>query len=156
MSNQVRYLSLEAKPPDNFDDEVVIKKKEIDEPKTMTMSDPALFTIRLGVANDNSFAILFNDKRVVEGLALLSPCEKLQLINDAIYYDPGIPNRTLMHPWITHARQLIDGCLALQTETKHDVHTVTTNVRWARSIRDIIAAGIKTYKLVIKDGDILN
>ena len=155
LSNQVRHLSLKAKPLDSFNDEVVIKKRKVDEPKAMTMSDPTVFTISFGVANDNSFAILFNDKRVIEGLGLLSPCEKLQIIHDAIYHDPGIPNRTLTRPWITHAKQLNDGCLVFRTETKYDVHMVTTNVQWARNIRDTIAAGIKTYKLVIEDGNIL-
>ena len=155
LGNQVRHLSLEAKPVGSFNDEVVNNKRNFDEPQAMTTSNPAVFTIRLGVANDNSFAILFNDKRVVEGLALLSPCEKLQLIHDAIYDDPGIPNRTLTRPWITYAEQLNDGCLAFRTKTKNDVHTITNNVQWAKNIRDIIAAGIKTYKLVIKDGSIL-
>ena len=155
LSNQIKHLPLRAKHLGSFNDEVVIKKEKVDEPERMTMSDPAVFTIRLGIANDNSFAILFNDKRVVEGLGLLSPREKLQLIHDAIYHDPEIPNRTLTCPWITHVKQLNDGCLTFRTGNKNDVHTVTTNVQWARSIRDTIAAGIKTYKLVIKESNIL-
>ena len=154
-SNQVRHLSLKAKPIGSFNDEVIIKKEKVDEPERMTMSDPAVFTIRLDIANDNSFAIFFNNKRVVEGLGLLSPREKLQLIHDAIYHDPEIPNRTLTRPWITHAEHINDGCLAFRTGSQNDVHTVTTNVQWVRNIRDTFAAGIKTYKLVIKDNNIL-
>lgn len=153
LNSQVRHLSLDAQPLGSCNDDQAVKKREFDEPEAMTMSDPAVFTIRLGVANDNSFAVLFNDKRVIEGLALLSPYEKLQLFHDAIYHDPGIPNRKFTRPWITYVTQLNDGCLAFRTENKNDVHTLTTNVQWARSIRDIIAAGVKTYRLVIKDGN---
>ena len=155
LSNHISHLSLEAKSLDDINDEIVIKKREVGESEAMTTSDPGVFTIRLGVVNDKSFAILFNDKRVLEGLAGLSPREKLQLIHDAIHHDPGIPDRKLTRPWITRVTQLNDGCLSFRTETKHDVHTVTTNIQWARTIRDTIAAGVKTYKLVIKDGEIL-
>ena len=132
---------------------VEIKEEKKDEAKAITLPDPAVFTISLGVppaTDDNSFAILFNDKRVLDGLTIMPAHEIWQLVRDAIHYDPDIPRRILAHPWITHVEKKSDGTLIYQTKTEEDLHTLTTNVHWARYLRDTISAGIKTYKVLLK------
>ena len=132
---------------------VEIKEEKKDEAKARTVPDPAVFIISLGVpsaTDDHRFAILFNDKRVLDGLTIMPACEIWQLVCDTIHYDRDLPHRILASPWVTHVEKKSDGCLAFQTKTEEDLHTLTTNVQWARYLRDTISAGIKTYKVLLK------
>ena len=97
---------------------VEIKEEKKDEAKAMTLPNSAVFTISLGVpsaADDHKFAILFNDKRVLDGLTIMPAQEIWQLVCDVIRHDPDIPNRNWTRPWITHVEKKSDGSLAFQT-----------------------------------------
>lgn len=135
------------------DMEVELKGEIGDEGEATTLADPAVFTISFSApftAADDRFTILFNDKRVVEGLASMSAREIWQVVRDGIDHDPSIPNRSVRRPWITELRQLPDGSLAFQAASKEDLHVITTNVQWARIIRDTVSAGVETYELLLK------
>ena len=135
------------------DIELELKEEIGNEGEATTLADPAVFTISFSVpftGADDRFAILFNDKRLVFGLASMSAREIWQVVRDAIHHDPSIPHRSVQRPWITEMRQLPDGSLACQTESKEDLHIITTNVQWARTIRDTVSAGVETYKLLLK------
>ena len=146
-----------SKPESNQDSEndieMKIKEEKDNEDEPMKLSDPAVFTISLSTpitTNDYRFAILYKDQRVLKGLASMSAREIWQLVRDAIYHDPHIPDRLLTHPWIIDVKQLNDGCLAFQTLSEEDLQVVTTNVQWARDIRDTISTGVETYKVILK------
>lgn len=145
-------------PQGSEDDTTLELKEEIgNEGEATTLADPAVFTISFSVPNysvpftaaDDRFTILFNDKRVVFGLASMSAREIWQVVRHAIHRDPSIPHRSVQRPWITELRQLPDGSLACQTESKEDLRIITTNVQWARTIRDTVSAGVETYELLL-------
>ncbi len=131
-----------------------IKEEKDDDAEIMALPDPAIFTISLGIplrADDYTFAIAFKDERVSNGLGLIPAREVWQLVRDAIFHDPDIPQRTPALPWITQVKQLEEGCLAFRTKTEEDLNTVTSNVQWARDLRDTVSAGVKTYKVVLEN-----
>ena len=130
-----------------------IKEENIDGAEIRPPPDPAVFVISLNIpltTDDHSFVIIFRDERVIEGLHHMPAREIWQLVRDAIHHDPDIPHRTSMLPWITDVQLQNDGCLAFMTTTQEDLDTVTTNVQWARNLRDTIQAGIRTYKVVLE------
>lgn len=135
------------------DSQVGIKMETQDEYAAMVSRDPTVFTISLGVtpaADDHRFIIRFNNERVVDGLRCMPPREIWQLVHDAIQQDPDIPNRPSSIPRITDVHQQDDGALAFKMSTEEDRDALSTNVEWARNLRETVSAGIKTYKVVFE------
>lgn len=127
---------------------VEIKEEKDDEREAIAPPDPTIFTITPFAADQqHGFFIKFNNDRVVKNLDLLPACQLWQLVQDTIHHDPEIPSRTPMLPWITNVKLLNEKSLAFETNNKEDLDTVTTNVQWARDLRDTASAGLKTYKV---------
>ncbi|KAF6227429.1 hypothetical protein HO133_008873 [Letharia lupina] len=137
------------------DSEVEIKEENEDQAAAMVSPDPTVFTVTLGVPiapGDHRFSIRFHNERVVHGLHCMPSREIWQLVHHAIRQDPNISDRPSSLPRITEVHQQDDGRLAFRMSSKEDLGILSTNVQWARDLRDTIAAGIKTYRVVFEFG----
>ncbi|KAF6232328.1 hypothetical protein HO173_009433 [Letharia columbiana] len=137
------------------DSEVEIKEENEDQAAAMVSPDPTVFTVTLGVPiapGDHRFSIRFHNERVIPGLRCMPSREIWQLVHHAIRQDRDIPNRPSSLPRITEVHQQDDGRLAFRVSSKEDLDILSTNVQWARDLRDTIAAGIKTYRVVFEFG----
>ncbi|CAF9935209.1 hypothetical protein IMSHALPRED_010142 [Imshaugia aleurites] len=126
------------------------KEENGEEAAATVPPDPTIFTVTLGIPiapDDHRFSIRFNNERVVHGLRCMPSREIWQLAHDAIQQDPNIPNRTSSLPRITEVGQYDDGRLAFRIRTKEDLELLSTNVQWARNLRNTVSAGIKTYRV---------
>ncbi len=144
---------LESGEGSGEDCEINIKEESEDKAVALVPPDPTVFTITLGVpiaVDDHRFSIRFNNERVLDGLSRIPYRGIWQLIHDAVQHDPDIPNRSSSIPRITEVLQQDDKCLAFRTKTREDLQTITTNVQWARDIRDTASNGIKTYKVIFE------
>ncbi len=131
---------LESGEEKGEDCETNIKEESEDKAVALVPPDPTVFTI----------TVRFNNKRVSDGLSHIPSREVWQLVHDAIQHDPDIPHRSSSLPRITEVLQRENKCLAFRTKTEEDLETITTNVQWARDMRDTISKGIKTHKVIFE------